>query len=114
MKITESNKLIAEFMGGNYTEDYKKAPSEIPVFAMYATTIEDLNYHSSWSWLMPVVKKVWSCFNEFQYDSEIYYHLTEEIFHPDYSLSEFMGADINSVYKRVVEFIEWYQINKKR
>lgn len=64
------------------------------------------------NWLMPVVKKCSESFEHHQYDSEVYYHITEEIFHPDYSLSEFMDADIEAVYSRVVTYIKWYNQNK--
>jgi hypothetical protein len=89
VKISEEERIIiSSFMGEEY-------PSDI-----------DFN------WLMPVVKKCSESFEHHQYDSEEYYHITEEIFHPDYSLSEFMDADIEAVYSRVVTYIKWHNQNK--
>jgi hypothetical protein len=89
VKISEEERIIiSSFMGEEY-------PSNI-----------DFN------WLMPVVKKCSESFEHHQYDSEEYYHITEEIFHPDYSLSEFMDADIEAVYSRVVTYIKWHNQNK--
>ena len=128
-KILEGNKLIALFLG------YVKSSSDKDFtfythpdgkgiitqskhdYTRYYTheLIESRSFlfHRSWDWLMPVVKKCAELFEHHQYDSEDYYHITEEIFHPDYSLSEFMNADIESVYNRVVTFIKWYNQNKQ-
>lgn len=65
-------------------------------------------YHSSWDWLMPVVKKAWGITSEFQYDDKEYLYITEEIFYPDSTLSEFMNNNITDIWRRVVEFIKWY------
>lgn len=53
----EENRFIAEFMGmvkgdinGNY---YWESPEKI-----VGRKIDDLQYHSSWDWLMPVVEKI--------------------------------------------------------
>lgn len=55
----EFNKLIAEFMGGydhggsfNFGADNDKY--NLPQWADY----KELQYHSSWDWLMPVVEKI--------------------------------------------------------
>jgi hypothetical protein len=58
-KITESNELIAIFMGYERYEDsggiwFKK---EGMIICMHPK-LEDLKYHSSWDWLMPVVEKI--------------------------------------------------------
>ena len=66
-RIIQGNMLIAEFMGGEYTE----AKSNDIVFARlkewklvgvehsvrYCDSV-DLKYHHSWDWLMPVVDKI--------------------------------------------------------
>jgi hypothetical protein len=101
--IIENNKLIVKFM---QVDNY-----EYDLWGVNQLT-EGL-YHKSWDWLMPVVKKIWKIINTYDYDSEKYFHMTEEIFHPDYSLNEFMNADIKSVYNRVIEFIKWYKNNEQ-
>ena len=54
MTTEESNKLVAEFMGCIYNNDfyYDNDPN------MYPEGIEGSKYHSSWDWLMPVVEKI--------------------------------------------------------
>ncbi len=100
---TTDNELIAKFMGLE-----RKYESTNQVF------IDNLKYHTSWDWLMPVVEKIeahgaiveiWLSLgrgcriyfvkerNEFIYES---------------------NSTIESVYKSVVEFIKWYnKINQK-
>ena len=86
MTLNEKNQLIAEFMGSN-----------TPIV-----------YSRSWDYLMPVVKECKDRSEEFQYDDDNYLHYEEELFHPDYMLSEFLNDDIMSIFERVVEFIQWY------
>jgi len=59
---------------------------------------------------MPVIKACWNKFRELNldFDDEKYLYVTENIFAPDFCLSEFMESDIESIYSRVVEFIKWY------
>ena len=82
----KSNKLIAEFMGVNVGE-YTSYPEESPT--QYTAT--DLEYDTSWDWLMPVVHKI----------------KEEDL---DFDALE-IGLPIHDVYKAVVEFIKEY--NKK-
>lgn len=53
----EGNKLIAEFMGiGKTTQEpelYFKPDTE-----SYWITSDELKYHTSWDWLMPVIEKI--------------------------------------------------------
>ena len=73
----DDNKLIAEFMGRNFSERYKT------------------QYHTSWDWLMPVVKK---CFDTQQPEEGQHYFINESL----------LTMDIDVVYDRVVEFIKEY------
>lgn len=64
-EILENNKLIAIFMGGKLRQTNKEHPNnpynrptwwgvgEIRDVGHYT-----LNYHTSWSWIMPVVEKI--------------------------------------------------------
>jgi hypothetical protein len=47
-EIIEGNKLIADFMGWIHHKDENINEMEIA----------NLQYHSSWDWIMPVVKKI--------------------------------------------------------
>lgn len=79
--IIESNKLIAEFMGGKYCEYPNKIfPGEYgyhfdnfnPTYKSHQVwswwNIKSLGFHLSWDWLMPVVEKISSIRLE-QYES---------------------------------------------
>ena len=79
----KDNKLIAEFMGVYSDEngyDYSKIGNK------------GINYHTSWDWLMPVVKK---CFcsgdNTFEWDA---------------IMDAMWTCDIKIVHSVVVEFIK--------
>ena len=84
----KSNKLIAEFMGlqfhkGEYYRPLYNSGDWIPE--------NELEYHESWDWLMPVVHKI----------------KEEDL---DFDVLE-IGLPIHDVYEAVVEFIKEY--NKK-
>ena len=88
-----NNKLIAEFMGMTYGD-----PNDNSV--MTHTTpqgneivpIESMDYHKSWDWLMPVVKKCMITGDNTDYWDDIFDALSL--------------LSINAVYGEVVEFIK--------
>ena len=53
MTTQEGNKLIAEFMGKKFIEDGNSMWD-----GKVSICVENLEYHSSWNWLMPVVEKI--------------------------------------------------------
>ena len=76
------NKLIAEFMGVDYVD-----------IDTYLENNKDLQYHTSWDWLMPVVQK---CFDAQEPTEGQHYFINESL----------LTMDIEVVYDRVVEFIK--------
>lgn len=71
-EILEGNKLIAEFMGfeknGNiYTNKPRSYPSSLFLYKGLNNKVmeDDLRFHSSWDWLMPVVRKIWREYHAF-------------------------------------------------
>ena len=86
---TDSNKLIAEFMGMKLGDDksvfYDDAENLHP-----PTLVDELQFHTSWDWLMPVVDKV----------EQVNEGVPQQLIH----LSLF--STINEVYEAVVEFIK--------
>lgn len=103
----ENNKLIGEFMGleqhGDYFQIEDGALMEITgcergeVTSLgYMFTSDQLKYHQSWDWLMPVIEKARQL--KF-YDSE---RLVSNI---DKSL---LKLDLIATYRNLVDFIKWY------
>ena len=92
----KNNKLIAEFMG---IPSYKQGRYLMFEYAdNNHRTEQDLAYHTSWDWLMPVVREV---IIRYQVDEgiEIDY---DELQH------RVMDNDIERAYEEVVEFIKQY------
>ena len=94
----KDNKLIAEFMGMELGDDktmyYDDAENLHP-----PTPINELKFHSSWDWLMPVVIK---CFEvDEQTNDDLNFKLNDAL----------LETNIDSLYKVVVEFIK--QLNNK-
>jgi hypothetical protein len=109
--IEENNRLIAEFMGqlfhnGNTClPEHNRYIGEGNYSSFFKVT--DLKYHESWDWLMPVVEKVSSIFGEWDYDDERR-EKAEDIFYMDNMFSEFISSNIEAIYNRCIQFIEWY------
>ena len=105
----KENKLIAEFMGGipssvpnliNLPQTIGESSifcvrgsEELPIGTYKVKRINELEYHSSWDWLMPVVSKCREESNEEDSHWEAIYYSLE-------------GCDINVTYHAVVEFIK--------
>ena len=61
METTENNKLIAEFMGAISEGDnniYKIPDERGDDYAPFRCLDLNLEYNTSWDWLMPVVEKI--------------------------------------------------------
>ena len=84
----KDNKLIAEFMGAVGTP--KHNPTEWDVYitgyldvdsddenAQHFYTPNEMKYHTSWDWLMPVVQKIGDEYLNTPFD-KTYSHLTEQ------------------------------------
>lgn len=130
MNTTENNKLIAEFMG--YKQDAKGKYEIIEDFDIveniqtyvedddYRTVVggivlvnflpEEMRFHTSWDWLMPVVEKI----NETgRFEVNIGYgrcYITDG--EDELTLSMVENQTQYAVYRAVVEFIKWYNENK--
>lgn len=113
MEYTETNKLIAEFMGAYSEPLYCGIDGSSRIiyrfpdksFDDYISDFEDETpYHTDWNWLMPVVEKV---------SSMVYFD------HFPFSFQDFLNArgkvdslpiatPLEEVYKAIVQFINWY------
>jgi hypothetical protein len=105
MNTLEGNKLIAEFMGGLTMDGNYFTLKHIPII----TTINQMKYHTSWDWLMPVVGKCDGLSFYKRGKSDIKWG---EIFNDQEVIRAFQANEIDVVYKAVVEFIKWYNENK--
>jgi hypothetical protein len=100
--VQEGNKLIAEFMGykrnDGYSGDFARLKHwNIEPFGWHDD--EQLKYHSSWDWLMPVVKKCCICNNK----------RGMTIFNQN----DFYIGDIDAVWQSAVHFIKRYNQQSK-
>ena len=83
------SKLIAEFMGVVFQDDENQYYDNNGLYIG-----EELHYHTSWDWLMPVIEKIMDM--SFQEDGE---------YEDFYSIRDLI-PDIGQTYKAVVEFIK--------
>lgn len=108
--IIEGNKLIAEFMGatpirGEYDmyqviEDIKDGENEKHFFIP-----NEMEFNSSWNWLMPVVKKC-------RFETN---HLNERFTQLDIAIQNALcNCEIQNIFETVVDFINWYDENKNK
>ena len=92
MNTEDNNKMIAEFM------DYTHPLLPVSVGLEYYDG-DEMEYHTSWDWLMPVVQK---CFDTQQPEEGQHYFINESL----------LTMKIEVVYDRVVEFINQYNKTK--
>ena len=114
------NKLIADFMGlefskGEYYRPLYNSGDWIPE--------NELEYHESWDWLMPVVRKIDNTITLSSKD-ESYLYCFDMVSENHVTIFDSLTSttivkvpfdkayEREPVYKAVVKFIEWY--NKKQ
>jgi hypothetical protein len=111
MNTQENNRLIAEFMG--YEIIYRpNSNGFIEISDTELCDVDDLEYHKSWDWLMPVVDKIESDerfdVNILQYGTIISSNTKErgyiEIVNNVANIS--FDSKIDHTYQAVVEFIK--------
>ena len=143
----ENNKLIAEFVGKSGSVDFHDGKGYIPIYwynginGGHKTPYkeDELEYHKSWDWLMPVVEKIESLdLKEYGYiwkgiDGETEYnnqgihveiernqcwiYMDLQLDPPHYfnekTYNTKFPTKIEATYAAVVEFIEYYNTIKK-
>lgn len=105
MEVTEGNKLIAEFMGYKDEKYYYTNGKE-------SLGIDAMNYHTSWDWIMPVVEKIESMGHAVSIEKFIC-----TIWNRSYNggiICCNKGTDNKKqvCFRAVIQFIEWYNLNK--
>lgn len=136
-EINEGNKLIAEFMewqqhwlvGGNKmaASGIERlygfyVPKELTTKTLHGHPFEDfecLKFSSSWDWLMPVVEKIESLTSHDYFSVEFSLIGNECEFGIHIDAEHYRGiayenheTKIDSVYKAVVQFIKWHNLNE--
>lgn len=129
MNNTKNNILIAKFMGA-YESDFDEFgigwcfPKKEPYMPRQAPSLNELKFHSSWDWLMPVIDKIENGLEDClgyvaieKYNIESYSpgSLKRRLvfFHYKENGKRFIGQEkLNAVYRSVIEFIKWYNNNK--
>ena len=92
------NKLIAEFMGRPYEQEYLE--KGVGGICEEISLNEDLRYHTSWDWLMPVINKIRSMDSTYEVEEVGKYDWDNEISHYEF--------DLDLTYQSVVELIKEY------
>ncbi len=103
-QVAQSNKLIAEFMHSKGDEGgywwYKGNPTDNSNSLMYTET--SAKFHTSWDWLIPVIKKITTIKPEIETKGrDLYYEVGRCL----------QNLKIEATYKAVIEFINWYNAN---
>jgi len=125
MDYKESNKMIAKFMeltieprylsfktGRYYKHDADHCYADpITVHIKDGRAVDELKYNKAWDWLMPVLKKCRDIAEQWEFETPGRDKF-EDLFYIDYAFWELMSNDIDSIYKRTIEFITWYNTIK--
>ena len=106
----ENNKLIAEFMGAEIEiwKAHERLGDDTSKDAWYAyfdgngVAVEELAYHTSWDWLMPVVNQIRVPYNYTEITGEKYEDIISVL------AEGCVEANQLQVYEAVVEFIKEY------
>ena len=121
-EIIDNNKLIAEFTSFDYSK-LNTIPGWLKDYQE-----DELNYHKSWYWLMPVVEKIENMkLGDLDLDGDIFFNCCPYIelighycnigFQADMRLYdnhiEVHGdSKLDATYKAVIKFIKWYYRDK--
>ncbi len=101
MSTIESNRLIAEFMGGKYIPDNEYVFSHFIIGGVVREP-SYVKYNSSWDWLMPVIEK---CL--------IYCHENMLNEWENGFSDSFLSANFNVLFKITTQFIQFHNEQQK-
>jgi hypothetical protein len=118
-EILKNNKLIAKFMGHYQPKKGFLHFKEGFTNQYVENNLQDIQYHSSWDWLMPVVIKI----GKVHYGPEREFLISSALKTiNDVSVRAFHNGSVpfnvmntlEDVYKGVVEYIKWYNKNHEK
>lgn len=109
----QNNKLIAEFMdikfkifkGVEYCE-----PFGYGLNCEEANVSDDLKFDKDWNWLMEVVDKIETL--GYSYSTYLSGNVRTVNFRGIIDYNSIDGTILDTTYEAVIEFINWYNINK--
>ena len=104
-EIERGNKIVAEFMEIPPCDRCDGCGSYKFGSGIYYSPTQ-MEYHSNWSWLMPVAKKI---IEMTPIKGKVLIHINRM----DKVVSALMLADIDKLYSAVLQFIEWYNSQPK-
>lgn len=121
--MNEDNRVIAEFMGLELSV-FDDSPKNFSSLKHYKN---ELKYHSSWEWLMPVVEKIEKIFDEHDGYYGVYISsnscsiegtllhkaLKDSAYGAVYYNQVVLEDKLSSTYQAVVMFIKWYNAKQK-
>ena len=118
-EIIKGNKLITEFIGDKWIGEshvYDKYSDLVAKDELYEYVT---CFHDNWSALMPVIEKIEQlgyhtriCYDGFGSWMQIHYGLSVSDASETKALNQH-GAKIENTFNSVVEFIKWYNKQKK-
>jgi predicted house-cleaning noncanonical NTP pyrophosphatase (MazG superfamily) len=117
MTIQEGNRIIAEFMEYDIADNIKWEEEEDkgrprPWMIERPGTVDDLEYHTSWDWQVPVWSKLVKEVKEWVKDKPEYVLSKYLWFVAQYEEAIFCD-DKSKGHKVVTEMLEWYNTNNK-
>lgn len=121
-KTLEGNRLISEFMGATPCKLMGKTIGIVDAYECeeWKLPVDEIQYHSSWDWLMPVIEKIESLHYDVQICTDsvsIIDMAGEECAFNDYQdfNSEWHQQDspsaenkIHATWLSAIEFIKWH------
>lgn len=114
-EIIEGNKLISEFMGMKSGDSHK-----YPLSPWIQSNGNNLEYHSNWSWIMPVIEKIesdshcnFSISSQIEYiddDSKVIIHQDIAVYYDVECIVDLTSKStkIEALWLAIIQFIKWY------
>ena len=98
--IQEGNLLISEFLGDEINAKRTEVYPKKSYGCNGCYSVENLRYHRSWDWLMPVVKEIQELkIKEFSKKKPV--------------MSALIDVDIDILWTSVVSFLKWYEVSER-
>lgn len=117
-EVLTGNKSIAFFMGATKSKidggsRFLRFPEPHAGTKTYAFYPHNLKYHTSWDWLKPVVDKIYKIYDE-ESDNWPVTPLYGDVYDPYIFFDLRITESINSVYRHVIAFINFYNQTYKQ